>query len=111
MANAVYVLPSYVRCIRLEWRWGTQKQIPFSTFQEEGYLNSRNVTMWQKEQVTTVSRRTAYSDFKYRNIGLIVQMAYEWCQRVGDMRMLQFSNIDYDKSNAKFSNSLREVQA
>ena len=22
----------------------------------------------------------AYSDFEYRNLGLIVQMAYEWCQ-------------------------------
>ena len=33
-----------------------------------------------------------YGDFKYRSIGLIVQMAYEWCQRIGDMRVLKWEN-------------------
>ena len=32
---------------------------------------------------------TAYSDFEYRSLGLIVHMAYEWCQRLGDMRTLR----------------------
>ena len=31
----------------------------------------------------------AYGDFSTRNIGLIAHMAYEWCQRVGDMRLLR----------------------
>ena len=34
-------------------------------------------------------------------------MAYEWCQRVGDMRMLQFSNIDYDKCVLNLQQSKR----
>ena len=51
----------------------------------------------------------AYSDFKYRNIGLIVQMAYEWCQRVGDMRMLEFQNIDFDKQILNLEQSKRRA--
>ena len=39
----------------------------------------------------------AYSDFDYRNVGLIGHMAYEWCQRLGDMRMLKWDNLDLDK--------------
>ena len=37
---------------------------------------------------------TAYSSFEWRSIGLIVQMAYEWCQRLGDMRLLTWDNLD-----------------
>jgi len=36
-----------------------------------------------------------------------VQMAYEWCQRVGDMRLLQFSSIDYDKGVLNLEQSKR----
>ena len=39
---------------------------------------------------------TAYSDFSYRNIGLIVHMAYEWGQRIGDMRLLTWDNNKWD---------------
>ena len=38
----------------------------------------------------------AYSDFSYRNIGLIVHMAYEWGQRIGDMRLLTWNNIKWE---------------
>ena len=34
-------------------------------------------------------------------------MAYEWCQRVGDMRMLEFSSIDFDKSVLNLQQSKR----
>ena len=37
--------------------------------------------VWSKEDVKKFLD-VAYSDFKSRNIGLIVQMAYEWCQRL-----------------------------
>jgi len=39
---------------------------------------------------------TAYGVFKWRNIGLIVQMSYEWCQRVGDMRLLKWENYNLE---------------
>ena len=49
----------------------------------------------------------AYSDFDYRNVGLIVHMAYEWCQRLGDMRMLKWSNLDLDKQQLTLEQSKR----
>ena len=39
---------------------------------------------------------TAYGVFKWRNIGLIVQMSYEWCQRIGDMRLLKWENYNLE---------------
>ena len=51
----------------------------------------------------------AYSDFEYRNIGLIVQMAYEWCQRLGDMRMLTWDNIDFRTQKLSLEQSKRRA--
>ena len=42
---------------------------------------ARRKTVWTKEQVK-LFLDTAYSDFDTRNVGLIAQMAYEWCQIV-----------------------------
>ena len=43
--------------------------------------------VWTRENVHTFLD-CAYLDFHTRNIGLIAQMAYEWCQRLGDMRVI-----------------------
>ena len=102
LANAVTAVARKMYSFGMEM--GYAETNPFSTFKRKT-PHSRN-TMWQKEQVVQFLD-VAYSDFKYRNIGLIVQMAYEWCQRVGDMRMLQFSNIDYDKSVLNLQQSKR----
>ena len=44
--------------------------------------NPPRKVMWEPEQVNQFLQ-TAYSEWKWRSIGLIVQMAYEWGQRVG----------------------------
>jgi integrase len=49
----------------------------------------------------------AYSDFEYRSVGLIVQMAYEWCQRLGDMRMLQWHSLDLEGKRLNLEQSKR----
>ena len=46
-----------------------------------------------------------YSDFKTRSLGLIAQMAYEWCQRIGDMRLLEWSNLDLDEQRMQIEQS------
>ena len=71
---------------------------------------ARNVT-WTQEQVRQFLD-VAYGDFVYRNVGLIVQMAYEWCQRVGDMRMLTWDSIDFSTRRLRLLQSKRgaEVQ-
>lgn len=51
--------------------------------------------IWTNEEVKQFLN-VAYSEFKYRSIGLIVHMAYEWGQRIGDMRLLHWSNIQFD---------------
>ena len=68
-------------------------------------------TVWTQDQVRQFLD-VAYGDFVYRNVGLIVQMAYEWCQRVGDMRMLTWDSIDFSTRRLRLLQSKRgaEVQ-
>ncbi len=79
---------------------------PFSTFKRKP-TQPRKV-VWSKEQVCQFLDY-AYADFKYRSIGLIVQMAYEWCQRVGDMRNLKFTSIDFDNRVLNLQQSKRRA--
>ena len=53
---------------------------------------------------------TAYSKFEWRSIGLIVHMAYEWCQRLGDMRMLTWDNIDFEERKLHLQQSKRRAE-
>jgi len=64
--------------------------------------------VWSKEYVRQFLD-TAYSDYNSRNIGLIAHMAYEWCQRLGDMRMLKFNNIDFDEHVVHIEQSKRRA--
>ena len=102
LANAVTAVARKVYSFGMEM--GYAETNPFSTFKRKT-PHARN-TVWTKEQLVQFLD-VAYSEFKYRNIGLIVQMAYEWCQRVGDMRMLQFTTIDFDKSVLNLQQSKR----
>jgi len=79
---------------------------PFKTFKCKTTHN-RKVT-WTRDQVKTFLDE-CYLSFEYRNLGLIVQMAYEWCQRVGDMRMLKFSSIDFDTGVLNLEQSKRRA--
>jgi integrase len=65
--------------------------------------------VWQKEDVKKFLDH-AYSDFKYRSIGLIVHMAYEWCQRLGDMRTLTWESLDLDNQKAHITQSKRRAE-
>ena len=53
--------------------------------------------LWSRDQVQTFLS-TAYGDFRWRSIGLIVHMAYDWGQRVGDMRVLKWDKLDLTQS-------------
>ena len=85
---------------------GYTESNPYSTFR--GRVPKARKVIWTPEQIKQLLD-TAYSQFKYRNLGLIVQMAYEWCQRVGDMRMLEFSNIDFNKGILNLEQSKRRA--
>lgn len=68
----------------------------------------RRKTVWSREDVGKLLQH-AYSDFNTRNIGLIAHMAYEWCQRLGDMRLLTWDNIDFDTQTVHIEQSKRKA--
>lgn len=65
--------------------------------------------VWSREDVTKLLD-TAYTDFSTRNIGLIAHMAYEWCQRVGDMRLLTWDAINFEQKRVIIQQSKRNAQ-
>ena len=79
---------------------------PFSNIKKRVVTHRKVV--WTKDDVIRFLD-TAYSDFKTRNIGLIAQMAYEWCQRIGDMRLLKFEYIDFDNGILHLEQSKRRA--
>ena len=91
MANHVVGLGSIVfgHSIRI----GTVQHNPF-TYIKRRTLPPRKV-VWTTEDIQAYLT-TAYSKFKWRNVGLITQMSYEWCQRQGDMRLLQWEQYDLE---------------
>lgn len=65
--------------------------------------------VWTREQVSSFLD-TAYQEWETRSIGLIAQMCYEWCQRVGDMRLLTWDAINFDEQYVKLVQSKRRAQ-
>ena len=65
--------------------------------------------VWGREQVQQFLE-AAYGDFSTRNVGLIAQMAYEWCQRLGDMRLLKWDSLQLDKSRVHIEQSKRKAE-
>ena len=80
---------------------------PFSNIKKRVVANRKVV--WTKEDIIRFLD-IAYSDFKTRNIGLIAQMAYEWCQRIGDMRLLEWSSLDLDEKRMHIEQSKRRAE-
>ena len=64
--------------------------------------------VWSRDDVMKFLD-AAYGDFSTRNIGLIAHMAYEWCQRVGDMRMLTWGCINFDEQTVHIEQSKRRA--
>ena len=79
---------------------------PFSQVTRKTPLQRKVV--WTRTDVTKFLE-TAYADFETRNVGLIVQMAYEWVQRLGDMRLLEWTSIKDRQVHIKQSKRRAEV--
>lgn len=79
---------------------------PFSNVRRRAA--ERRKTVWSRDDVRKFLD-TAYGDFSTRNIGLIAHMAYEWCQRLGDMRLLTWDNIDFDTKTMRLEQSKRKA--
>lgn len=64
---------------------------------------------WTREQVYTFLE-TAYNVWEWRSTGLMVHMAYEWGQRVGDMRTLTWSDLDLEECTLHLTQSKRNAE-
>tara|TARA_E500000331_G_scaffold343439_1_gene378256 strand:- start:368 stop:1471 length:1104 start_codon:yes stop_codon:yes gene_type:complete len=77
---------------------------PMAKVQKEHH-EPRSV-VWNKSQVE-LFLDTAFKDFKYRNIGLLVLMCYEWGQRPVDIRNLTWDCITFDDQKVTITQSKR----
>ena len=64
--------------------------------------------MWQPQDIQRFLE-IAYSRFETRSVGLIAQMAYEWAQRIGDMRVLTWDSIDFENKVLNLEQSKRRA--
>jgi len=101
-ANHICSVASRIYNYANEMEYGNHN--PFSNIRRKSPKPRRIV--WNKEQVRQFLDYS-YSFFEYRSIGLIVHMAYEWCQRIGDMRMLTWDDIDFNKGQLNLEQSKR----
>jgi len=62
--------------------------------------------IWTHEQVM-IFLDTAFTNFNWRNIGLIVLMCYEWGQRPVDIRNLTWDSLDLDEGVVTITQSKR----
>ena len=82
-------------CLSTVYNWAIDQEFiqvnPFSRIKRTTALKRTDI--WTKLEVEHVLN-DAYSNWKTRDIGLIIHMAYAFCQRLGDMRTLKWSNFD-----------------
>jgi integrase len=62
--------------------------------------------LWERKQVETFLD-TAFSDFAYRAIGLLVLLCYEWGQRPVDIANLTWYNLDFTTNTATIKQQKR----
>lgn len=81
-------------------------QNPWISVQTIATLPRRVV--WTRDDVISFLN-VAYSDFETRSIGLIAHMAYDWAQRIGDMRLLTWDCLDLEQGVLNLEQSKRRA--
>ena len=104
-ANHVATCASRVFNYAVEMEYAIQN--PFTSIKRKPEIKRKVV--WKHEDVLKFLD-VAYADFTTRNIGLIIQMTYEWCQRIGDMRTLEWEDIDFDDKVLTLEQSKRRAE-
>lgn len=62
--------------------------------------------IWTKDQVET-ALEFCFSDFKYRSLGVIILLCYEWGQRPVDIQNLKWDNLDFETNTATIKQKKR----
>ena len=72
-------------------------------------VEGQRKVMWSTNQVRAFLD-TAYGEYRWRSIGLIVHMAYEFAQRIGDMRCLKWDNINFETQRLDLEQSKKRAE-
>jgi len=104
-ANHICTVSSIVYRYAIDMEY--TKVNPFASVKRKTPIQRKVV--WTEDDVRQFLD-TAYSEFQWRSLGLIVHMAYEWCQRLGDMRLLTWDNFDLDERKLYLEQSKRRAE-
>jgi integrase len=88
-------------------RYDVMSHNPVSLIQTETAKDRR--VFWTRDQISAFLS-TAYSNYSWRSIGLILHMAYDWGQRLGDMRLLTWDALDLDGCRLDITQSKRNAE-
>jgi integrase len=105
LANHVCTVSSLVYRYAIDMEYAMVN--PFATIKRK--TPAQRKVVWTEDHVRQFLDR-AYGLWGSRSIGLIVHMAYDWCQRLGDMRLLQWDNIDFDGRKLNLEQSKRRAE-
>ena len=104
-ANHICTVSSIVFRYAIDMEYTTVN--PFASVRRK--TPAQRKVVWTEDDVRNFLD-TAYGEFQWRSIGLIVHMAYEWCQRLGDMRLLTWDNFDLDERKLYLEQSKRRAE-
>ena len=104
-ANHICTVSSIMYRYAIDMEYATVN--PFASVRRK--TPAQRKVVWTEDDVRQFLD-TAYSEFQWRSLGLIVHMAYEWCQRLGDMRLLTWDNFDLDERKLYLEQSKRRAE-
>ena len=88
-------------------RYDVMSHNPVSLVETEAVKDRR--VFWTRDQISTFLS-TAYGNYSWRSIGLILHMAYDWGQRLGDMRLLKWDALDLEACRLDITQSKRNAE-
>jgi integrase len=98
-------------CLSVVFKYAMRDEItdknPVSLLRRKA--NNIRSTKWKKEDIRKFLD-VAYANFKWRSVGLICHLSYELGQRIGDMRNLKFSTINFDEQRIDIKQSKRGAE-
>lgn len=107
LSNANHSLAVYKLVFNFAIRSGFIQFNPFEKIKKINVKHRR--TTWEKEHVKAFMD-VSFASFKKRSLGLIVYMAYEWAQRLGDMRMLTWDMYNLETGVLSLEQSKRRAR-
>ena len=105
LANHVCTVSSILFRYAIDMEYATVN--PFASVRRK--TPPQRKVVWTEDDVRQFLD-TAYGEFQWRSIGLIVHMAYDWCQRLGDMRLLTWDNVDLEERKLYLEQSKRRAE-